>query len=191
LHGCGVSGEDYRRGCRKGIRRGTSVLHGNAARQTVGLHFCERPAMGSPGGAQGDLRSRRGRGHETRAQRDLDSGLGGGVMRPPPSAVTPASASPDFSSGVVRPARSAVAWSHPQDRQGSYKAPRLIGNAAVSRLRAIFITDYKAKYYAIHRCSDYSSAYSKPFVHKKIRLEPARVGLFRLFQRQDITQFPV
>jgi hypothetical protein len=116
--------------------------------------------MGAPGEAQGDLRSRRGRGHETRAQRDPGSGLGGEVMRPAPSAVTPsaiygralgggvmrpapsavtpsaiygralgggvmrtapsavtpASASPDFSSGGVRHARSAVAWSHPQNR---------------------------------------------------------------------------
>jgi hypothetical protein len=110
------------------------------------------------------------------------------VMRPAPSAVTPASAAPDFSSGGVRPAFSAVACSDPQDRQGSYKAPRLIANAAVSRLRAIFITDYKAKRYPIRRCSDYSSANSKSFVHKEIRLEPAVVGLYRLFERLDITR---
>jgi hypothetical protein len=103
----------------------------------------------------------------------------------------PASAAPDFSSGVARPALSAVAWSHPQNRQCSYKAPRTIGNAAVSRLRAIFLTAYKAKCYPIHRRSDYSSAHFKPFVHKEIRLELARVGLFRLFQRLDITQIPV
>jgi hypothetical protein len=103
----------------------------------------------------------------------------------------PALSAPAPSSGGVRPAFSAVAWSQPQDRQDSYKAPRLIGNVAVSRLRAIFITDYKAKCYPIHRCSDYSSAHSKPFVHKEIRLEPARAGLFRLFQRPDITRIPV
>jgi hypothetical protein len=112
-------------------------------------------------------------------------------MRPAPSAVTAASASPDFSSGGVRPAFSTVAWSDPQDRQGSYKASRTIGNAADSRLPAIFITAYEKTRYAIHRCSDYSSANFKSFVRKKIRLEPARVGLFRLFQRLDITQVSV
>jgi hypothetical protein len=65
--------------------------------------------MGAPGEAQGALRSRCGRGHETRAQRDLGSGLGGGVMSLAPSAVTPGAIyGRALGGGVMRPAPSAV-----------------------------------------------------------------------------------